>query len=312
MANGDDKKKNLPAGKHSGYTGYVDNLGGAQYYGEEVDEGGGMYSISGTKGQKTLISREAARLKAIQKGWVDPNISQEDYNKKVDEFYKKRNTTAKEYAAGQTDKQTYKQTSANNVSNTKDNNANNGNPGGGTNIATATATGGSVGNINIGDTQNATTSSTKKTQATIPTKDDGGSSSKSSSSSTTGNTRGYSGNSPFNQATASATGGSVGNITINVPGSGGSGDGDGAKTPDPKANITGQNSPLGGGASGLISDIIGGGSGLGVRKTQGGDPTQPGGPTARRGGSTPYQMRSLANQFQSWAMNHYNNPNNAT
>lgn len=314
MANGDDKKKNLPAGKHSGYTGYVDNLGGAEYYGEEVDEGGGIYSISGSKGQKTLISREAARLKAIQKGWVDPNITQEEYNKKVDEFYKKRNTTAKEYAAGQTDKQTYKQTSANNVSNTKNNNANNGNTGnggGGTNIATANA---NIGDINIGGS-GTTSSSTSKDQddlaGTLTNKGNAGNGPKpmhTSQKPSSGGTRGYSGNSPFNQATANA---SIGNITINT---GGSGSGDGAQTPDPKANITGQNSPLGGGASGLISDIIGGGSGLGVRKTQGGDPTptQPGGPTARRGSSTPYQMRSLANQFQSWAMNHYNNPNNAT
>lgn len=284
MANGDDKKKNLPAGKHSGYTGYVDNLGGAQYYGEEVDEGGGNYSISGQTPGKTLISREAARLKAIEKGWVDPNISQEDYNKKVDEFYKKRNTTAKEYAAGKTDKQTYTQKSANNVANTKNDNGNG-------NIATATATGGSVGNISIGTTggtgTGTTTSSSKKTQATIPTKDDGGSSTKPSTSSTTGNTRGYSGNSPFNQATATATGGSVGDITINVPGGGG-----------------GSGSGPGGGGPGKISDLLGGikpnMKQPAFKKTTGITQNTP-------GGKTPYKFRGLENQFQSWQMNRYDN-----
>ena len=56
--------------------------------------------------------------------------------------------------------------------------------------------------------------------------------------------------------------------------------------------------------------MIGNGTSFGVRKTQGGD--IPGGPTARRGGSTPYQFRGLQNQFQSWGLNHYNNPNNQT
>ena len=307
MANGDDKK--IKGGK-SGYM-YTDNLGGKQYYGEEVDEGGGNFSISGSKGQKTLISREAARLKAIQKGWVDSNISQEDYNKKVDQFYAKRNTTAKAYAAGKTDKQSYKLTSANTVTNTSNNNASNGNPGGGGNIATATATGGaggSVGNINVGGSNAAPASTPTATTTPAPAPATTTGTSSTGSSSTSGGTRGYTGNTPFNQATATATGGaggSVGNITINTGGSGG------PKTPPAaKPNITGANSPLGGGAKGLLSDMIGSGGSLGIRKTQGGD--TPGGPAARRGGSTPYQFRGLQNQFQSWGLNHYNNPNNQT
>ena len=317
MANGDDKKTNLPAGQHSGYTGYQDNLGGAQYYQGEVDEGGGSYYVSGerpatrTVGTKvddqTLFNQfnnKTNIAEGFNPNWTGP--SDPNYRAWLTKIEEKRGYRGKK------DKQTYKQTSANNVSNTKNNNADNGNTGpiNITNTATGGA-GGSVGNVNVGtgtgastgtQTQQKTTKQPGTPGSTLGVRD-GNTSQKPSS----GGTRGYSGNSPFNQATASATGGSVGDITINVPGGG-----DGAATPDPKANITGQNSPLGGGASGLISDIIGGGSGLGVRKTQGGDPTQPGGPTARRGGSTPYQMRSLQNQFQSWAMNHYNNPNNTT
>ena len=175
----------------------------------------------------------------------------------------------------------------NNVANTKDNNTGNGN------IATATATGGSVGNITIGTTTGTgtgtgtTTSSSKKTQATIPTKDDGGSSTKPSSSSTTGNTRGYSGNSPFNQATATATGGSVGDITINVPGGGG-----------------GSGSKPGGGGPGKISDLLGGikpnMKQPAFKKTTGITQNTP-------GGKTPYKFRGLENQFQSWQMNRYDN-----
>ncbi len=303
MANGDDKKIK---GSKSGYM-YTDNLGGSQYYQDEVDEGGGNFSISGSKGQKTLISREAARLKAIQKGWVDPNISQEDYNKKVDQFYAKRSTTPKAYAAGQTDKQSYKKTSSNNVANTSNNNASNGNAGntgGGNNIATADA---SIGNINIngqGTTPaaNPTTSKnqTQRKKTLQPNLRNKNNSSTTGTTGTTGTNRGYTGNTPFNQATANA---SIGDITINAGGSGGS-------TPPPLPNITGANSPLGGGAKGLLSDMIGNGTSFGVRKTQGGD--TPGGPAARRGGSTPYQFRGLQNQFQSWGLNHYNNPNNQT
>ncbi len=295
MANGDDKKIK---GSKSGYM-YTDNLGGSQYYQDEVDEGGGNFSISGSKGQKTLISREAARLKAIQKGWVDPNISQEDYNKKVDQFYAKRSTTPKAYAAGKTDKQSYKKTSSNTVANTSNNNAGNGNAG---NVATATGGNASIGNINVGGS--GTTPATTTPPTTTPTATKGTTSTKNSSS-TSGGTRGYTGNTPFNQATATGGNASIGNITINAGGSGGA-------TPAPaKPNITGANSPSGGGAKGLLSDMIGGGSALGnFRKTQGGD--QPGGPAARRGGSTPYQFRGLQNQFQSWGLNHYNNPNNQT
>ena len=177
----------------------------------------------------------------------------------------------------------------NNVSNTKPTSTGNGN------IATATATGGSVGNITIG-TGTGTTTGKQDGQKTTkqpgtPGSTLGGSNNNTgggnSSSSTTGNTRGYSGNSPFNQATATATGGSVGDITINVPGGGG-----------------GSGTPASGGGPGKISDLLGGIK-PGVKqpafkKTTG--ITQ-----NTSGGKTPYKFRGLENQFQSWQMNRYDN-----
>jgi len=317
MANGDDKKKNLPAGQHSGYTGYVDNLGGAQYYQGEVDEGGGSYSVSGERGATRTVGTKVDDLTLFNQFNNKTNIAEgfdPNWGGPSDPNYKAWLTKIEEKRGyrGKKDKQyhSFTKTSANNVVNTNNNNSSNGNTGnigGGTNIATATGGNASIGNINIGNTKSpTTTSSSNKVQATIPTKNSNSGS--STTSSTTGNTRGYSGNSPFNQATATGGNASIGNITINTGGDGAKND----KADPPKPNITGQNSPLGGGAKGLMSNIVGGGSRLGVRKTQGGDPTQPGGPVARRGSSTPYQMRGLQNQFQSWAMNHYNNTNNAT
>ena len=126
---------------------------------------------------------------------------------------------------GQTNKQ------QNNVSNTKPTDTGNGN------IATATATGGnaSIGNINIGGSGGASSSSSKDKDdlagTLTNTGNTGGGGPKPMNTSKTqssSGTRGYTGNSPFNQATASATGGSasIGDITINVPG-GGSGSGGG-------------------------------------------------------------------------------------
>lgn len=294
MANGDDKKKNLPAGQHSGYTGYVDNLGGAQYYQGEVDEGGGKYSISGQTPGKTLISRRAAYEKA-KKSYPDTygKMTFEEYNPLIDKFYKDKGITAKQYAAGKKDKQeySYTKTSANNVANTGNNNASNGNAG---NVAEANA---SIGNVNINGTSGT---STKPSASTSNTPAPGTSTSKTKPAA--GTSTQYSGNnSAANRATANA---SIGNITINAGGSGG------AQTPASKANpnITGANSPLGGGAKGLLSDMIG----TGVNTFNKQVPGESGGPTARRGGSTPYQFRGLQNQFQSWGLNHYNNSNNQT
>lgn len=292
MANGDDKKKNLPAGQHSGYTGYVDNLGGAQYYQGEVDEGGGKYSISGQTPGKTLISRRAAYEKA-KKSYPDTygKMTFEEYNPLIDKFYKNKGMTPKQYAAGKKDKQeySYTKTSANNVANTGNNNASNGNAG---NVAEANA---SIGNVNINGTSGT---STKPSASTSNTPATGTSKTKPAAGTSTQ----YSGNnSAANRATANA---SIGNITINAGGSGG------AQTPASKANpnITGANSPLGGGAKGLLSDMIG----TGVNTFNKQVPGESGGPTARRGGSTPYQFRGLQNQFQSWGLNHYNNSNNQT
>jgi hypothetical protein len=308
MANGDDKKKNLPAGQHSGYTGYVDNLGGAQYYQGEVDEGGGKYSISGQTPGKTLISRRAAYEKA-KKSYPDTygKMTFEEYNPLIDKFYKDKGMTAKQYAAGKKDKQSFTKTSANNVTNTTNNNANNGNTGGGSNIATATGGNATIGDINVGGNGTTTSNQTqqKKTlQPNLRNKNNSSTSSTTSTTSTTSSNRGYTGNTPFNQATATGGNASIGNITINAGGSGG------AQTPASKANpnITGANSPLGGGAKGLLSDMIG----TGVNTFNKQVPGDSGGPTARRGGSTPYQFRGLQNQFQSWGLNHYNNSNNQT
>lgn len=99
--------KNGIKGIHSGHM-YQDNLGGSQYYQPEVDEGGGTYSISGEKAGRTLISKEAARQKAIDNGWVDPNISQEDYNKKIDAWYKSKGTTPQEISKSSKDRQVFK------------------------------------------------------------------------------------------------------------------------------------------------------------------------------------------------------------
>lgn len=309
-------KNNLPPGRFSGFTGYMNNLGDANLYNEEVNEGGGNFSVSGTKSAtRTVAPNQMADNKYDQFNSFDNAKNRgEGFNPMwdVDGAEYKKWLNDREQNLGfraKTDKQSYKQTSANNVVNTTNNKASNGNTGSVTNSATATATGGSVGNINIGGKGKtvppAQTQQKKTIQPGLPGSTLGPSKNNTSTSSTTGpasSTRGYTGNTPFNnQATASATGGSVGNITINT------GDGAATATPEPKANITGQNSNLGGGAQGLLSDMIGGGSKLGVKKTQG---TPQGPPT--RGGSTPYQFRGLANQFQSWGLNQYNNPNNTT
>jgi len=104
-------------------------------------------------------------------------------------------------------------------------------------------------------------------------------------------TRGYSGNSPFNQATASATGGnaSIGDITINVPG-GGSGGGSGGGP--------------GGGGPGKISDLLGG---IKPNMKQPAFKKTTGITQNTSGGKTPYKFRGLENQFQSWQMNRYDN-----
>ena len=193
---------------------------------------------------------------------------------------------------GQTNKQ------QNNVSNTKPTDTGNGN------IATATATGGnaSIGNINIGTgtgtgTKTGTQDGQKTTKqpgtpgSTLGVKDNNTGGGGKGSSSTTGNTRGYSGNSPFNQATASATGGSasIGDITINVPG-GGSGGGSGAGP--------------GGGGPGKISDLLGG---IKPNMKQPAFKKTTGITQNTSGGKTPYKFRGLENQFQSWQMNRYDN-----
>ena len=294
MANGDDKKIK---GGSSGYTYTItdpDYQAGfrSSDFEDEKDLGGGSYSVTGTKDQTTRQAISGGtpgkEWENWMKGELNRGVKPETLAKQGHGF--SAATITKRFPGQYKPKQTtytHNVKQQNNVSNTKPTNTGNGN------VATATATGGSVGNINIGTTggtgtQNkGTTSSSNKTQATIPTKDDGGSSTKPPASSTTSNNRGYSGNSPFNQATATATGGSVGDITINVPGGGG-----------------GSGAGPGGGGPGKISDLLGG---IKPNIKQPAFKKTTGITQGTQGGKTPYKFRGLENQFQSWQMNRYDN-----
>lgn len=321
MANGDDKKIK---GSSSGYTytitdpDYQSGFRSSDFQ-DEQDLGGGSYSVTGTKDQTTRKAISGGTPGEDWNNWmigelnrgVSPEMLAKQGHGYADAIRKK---FPNQYKAKKTT-YTHNKKQANNVVNTNNNNSNNGNTGnvgGGSNIATATGGNATIGNINVGGngtkTSNQTSNQTQQKKTLQPNLRNKSNSPTSGTTSTTSSNRGYTGNTPFNQATATGGNASIGNITINAGGSG-----SGGATPEPaKPNITGQNNPGGGGAKGLLGDIMGGGSSLGVRKTQGGDPNQPGGPAARRGGSTPYQMRGLQNQFQSWAMNHYNNTNNVT
>ena len=297
MANGDDKKIK---GSSSGYTYTItdpDYQAGfrSSDFEDEKDLGGGSYSVTGTKDQTT---RKAISGGTPGKDWdnwmigeLNRGVSPETLAKQGHGF--SAATITKRFPGQYKPKKTtytHNNKAQNNVTNTKPTNTGNGN------IATATATGGSVGNITIG-TGTGTKTTTGKQDGQKTTKQPGtpgstlgGSNNNAggnSSSSTTGNTRGYSGNSPFNQATATATGGSVGDITINVPGGGG-----------------GSGTPASGGGPGKISDLLGGIK-PGVKQPAFKKTT--GIAQGTQGGKTPYKFRGLENQFQSWQMNRYDN-----
>lgn len=314
MANGDDKKKTLPAGQHSGYTGYVDNLGGSQYYQGEVDKGGGNYYIEGEKAATRKVEKMATDNETYLAGYNNPTDRAKAQAQGYDISNRKELLEYVDWKGknlgyrSQKDRQNYTQSfkdKSSKVTNTTDvsKNQNKGN-GGGTNIATATATGGaggSVGNINIGGGGKTTTPQVGTSTTPKPgtsTKPAAG----TSTTTTPGTTSQYSGNNgAANQATATATGGaggSVGNITINTGGGGGSTPGGGGGTPGPLAD--------GGGSA--IDKLLGRipKPKATFKKTTGrrNQTTQ--------GGNTPYKFRGLQNQFESWQMNHYDNNDKTT
>jgi hypothetical protein len=272
--------KNLIGGisKHD-YTGQMAPGFSANEYDDEIDEGGGSYSISGEKAGRTLISKEAARQKAIDNGWVDPNISQGDYNKKMDAWYKKKGTTPQEISKRRSDKLSFTQKSANVTNNTNvSKNQNDGNGGGQNQSQTIN------NNVNTGG----------KSTTTTTTPPANSSSSNSSNTSSTG----YTGNNPNSGQWQKQ------NVTnnINISGLGGGG---GGSTPGGGGGTPG---PLADGGGGAIDKLLGRipKPKATFKKTTGrrNQTTQ--------GGNTPYKFRGLQNQFESWQMNHYDNNDQTT
>lgn len=295
MENGDGNDDKLIGGisKHD-YTGKMAAGFSANEYGDEIDEGGGSYSISANVAGKSLKTVTDA-FEIAKKKWPSKygNMSIGDYQKEVNAYWKEKKITPQEYSKGRSDKLSFTQKSAKVTNNTNvSKNQNKGN-GGVTNIATGGA-GGSVGDINIGGGGKTTTppaGTSTKPKPVTSTKPAAG----TSTTTTPGTTSQYSGNNgAANQATGGA-GGSVGNITINTGGGSGGG---GGTTPGPLAD--------GGGSA--IDKLLGRipKPKATFKKTTGrrNQTTQ--------GGNTPYKFRGLQNQFESWQMNHYDNNDQTT